>query len=70
MNKEFLVMALVTFLVMNIANADTLSAVKGKGFVQCGVNTGLPGFSTADEKRGMERPGCGFMPSCCGCRFR
>ena len=25
-------------------------AVKKKGFVQCGVNTGLPGFSAADEK--------------------
>jgi general L-amino acid transport system substrate-binding protein len=29
---------------------DTLDAVKGKGFVQCGVSTGLPGFSVADDK--------------------
>ena len=28
----------------------TLDAVKSKGFVQCGVSTGLPGFSAADEK--------------------
>ena len=28
----------------------TLEAVKKKGFVQCGVNTGLPGFSNADDK--------------------
>jgi general L-amino acid transport system substrate-binding protein len=28
----------------------TFEAVKKKGFVQCGVNTGLPGFSVADEK--------------------
>jgi len=28
----------------------TLSAVKQKGFVQCGVNTGLPGFSTPDSQ--------------------
>jgi general L-amino acid transport system substrate-binding protein len=28
----------------------TLDAVKGKGFVQCGVSTGLPGFSVADDK--------------------
>jgi len=28
----------------------TLDAVKGKGFVQCGVSTGLPGFSSADDK--------------------
>jgi len=28
----------------------TLDAVKKKGFVQCGVSTGLPGFSSADDK--------------------
>lgn len=28
----------------------TLDAVKNKGFVQCGVSTGLPGFSSADDK--------------------
>jgi len=28
----------------------TLEAVKAKGYVQCGVSTGLPGFSAADEK--------------------
>jgi general L-amino acid transport system substrate-binding protein len=28
----------------------TLDAVKAKGFVQCGVTTGLPGFSGADDK--------------------
>ena len=32
----------------NAASADTLSNVKSKGFVQCGVSTGLPGFSNAD----------------------
>ncbi|MBK5970972.1 amino acid ABC transporter substrate-binding protein [Thiorhodovibrio litoralis] len=29
---------------------DTLDAVKKRGFVQCGVNTGLPGFSNADDQ--------------------
>ena len=29
-------------------SADTLDSVKSKGFVQCGVSTGLPGFSSAD----------------------
>ncbi len=29
---------------------STLDAVKKKGFVQCGVSTGLPGFSSADDK--------------------
>jgi len=28
----------------------TLDAVKGKGYLQCGVNTSLPGFSNADDK--------------------
>ena len=28
----------------------TLDSVKSKGFVQCGVSTGLPGFSSADDK--------------------
>ncbi|QEA11578.1 amino acid ABC transporter substrate-binding protein [Comamonas flocculans] len=29
---------------------DTYNAVKKKGFVQCGINPGLPGFSLADSK--------------------
>jgi general L-amino acid transport system substrate-binding protein len=29
---------------------STLDAVKGQGFVQCGVNTGLAGFSQPDSK--------------------
>ncbi|GLK75303.1 amino acid ABC transporter substrate-binding protein [Methylopila jiangsuensis] len=32
------------------AQAATLDQVKQKGFVQCGVSTGLPGFSNPDEK--------------------
>lgn len=32
------------------ASADTLESVKKKGFIQCGVSTGLPGFSNPDEK--------------------
>ena len=28
----------------------TMDAVKKKGFVQCGVNTGVPGFAGADDK--------------------
>lgn len=35
----------------HMANAGpTLDAIKAKGFVQCGVNTGLGGFSIADSK--------------------
>ena len=29
--------------------ATTLEAVKAKGFIQCGVSQGLPGFSNADD---------------------
>jgi general L-amino acid transport system substrate-binding protein len=32
------------------ANASTLDDVKKKGFVQCGVNTGLAGFASPDNK--------------------
>ncbi|MFD1331073.1 amino acid ABC transporter substrate-binding protein [Methylopila musalis] len=32
------------------AHAATLDQVKQKGFVQCGVSTGLPGFSNPNEK--------------------
>ncbi len=31
------------------ASAATLDAVKEKGFIQCGVNTGLPGFANPDN---------------------
>ena len=31
------------------ANAGTLDDVKSKGFVQCGVSQGLPGFSNVDD---------------------
>jgi len=50
--KNFLtiVMLLAILSFAGIVNANTLTAVKNKGFVQCGVNTGLPGFSSADEK--------------------
>src|SRR3546814_18142613 len=33
-----------------MATASTLDDVKGKGFIQCGVNGVLPGFSTTDDK--------------------
>ena len=45
--------ALLSFGVMSATTAHaegTLDAVKKKGFVQCGVSTGLPGFSNPDSK--------------------
>jgi general L-amino acid transport system substrate-binding protein len=42
---------LVALVLAGTAHAQsTLDAVKGKGFVQCGVNTGLAGFSQPDSK--------------------
>ena len=42
--------ALGAVLLGSAANAAaTLGAVKAKGFVQCGVSQGLPGFSNADD---------------------
>src|SRR6056300_1402495 len=35
--------------VVEAASTSTLDAVKAKGFVQCGVSQGLPGFSNADD---------------------
>ena len=32
-----------------VASATTLEDVKAKGFVQCGVNTGLLGFASPDD---------------------
>ena len=44
------VTALAAFGVIGAANAGTtLDAIKKKGFIQCGVSDGLPGFSVPDS---------------------
>ena len=51
MKTRFLTALGATLAFSGAVNAGaTLDAVKSKGFVQCGVSTGLPGFSAADEK--------------------
>ena len=35
-------------------NAGTLQDVQKKGYLQCGVNTGLPGFSAPDDQGSMQ----------------
>ena len=53
MSKSFLKAALASaaFMVSGFAaSAATLDDVKTKGFVQCGVNVGLAGFSAPDDK--------------------
>ena len=37
-------------LAATVSSADTLSNVKSKGVLNCGVSTGIPGFSTTDSK--------------------
>ena len=48
------------------AMAGTLDDVKAKGFVQCGVSQGLPGFSNPDSAEQLDRHGRRFLP--CGRR--
>jgi len=43
------IIVLSVTIIFNLTSADTLSSIKAKGFIQCGVNTGLPGFSSADK---------------------
>src|SRR5689334_3845645 len=38
------------FLAVSAANAGTLDDVKAKGFLQCGVSQGVPGFSSPDSQ--------------------
>ena len=53
--------ALIGVAAAGIAQAGTLDDVKAKGFVQCGVSTGVPGFSFTDDKGDWQ----GFDPSVC-----
>ena len=46
----------------------TLDAVKSKGFVQCGISDGLPGFSYADAKGEYKHCSCGCS-TCVVCKI-
>lgn len=51
-------------LVAGIANAATLDDVRKRGYLQCGINTGLPGFAAPDDKgvwRGFDVDLCRAM---------
>lgn len=55
MSYRYLATVLSVLALLGLSSAvsaadSTLEAVKKKGFIQCGVNTGLPGFSNADAK--------------------
>ncbi len=50
MKKLSLIVAGVAALAAaSAAQAGTLEDVRAKGFIQCGVSQGLPGFSNADD---------------------
>jgi general L-amino acid transport system substrate-binding protein len=49
-NKRLISVATVLLLSVATTQAATLDVVKNKGFVQCGVNAGLAGFSAPDDK--------------------
>lgn len=49
--RKALVVGAALFSMCGVAQAgETLNAVKKKGFVQCGVHTGLPGFGIANSQ--------------------
>lgn len=56
-----LLLAAVALCATAAAHASTLDSVKQRGFVSCGVNTGLGGFSMPDSKgvwRGLDVDAC------------
>ena len=44
--------AATTIALAGVTNAGTLDDVKKKGFVQCGISTGVPGFAFTDKHIG------------------
>lgn len=48
--KSLVASAVLLTLSVGVVEAGTLDTVKQRGHVQCGVNTGLPGFSFPDDK--------------------
>jgi general L-amino acid transport system substrate-binding protein len=59
--KVLLAAGAVTVIGAAGASAATLDDVKAKGFVQCGVSTGVPGFSFTDDAGNWQ----GFDPAVC-----
>ena len=59
--KVMLAASAITVVGATGATAATLDDVKSKGFVQCGVSTGVPGFSFTDDAGNWQ----GFDPAVC-----
>ena len=52
MKNKFLgaIVASATLALVSVTNAGTLDDVKKRGQLNCGINTGLPGFAYTDDK--------------------
>ncbi|MBT6278236.1 MAG: amino acid ABC transporter substrate-binding protein [Chromatiales bacterium] len=59
--KSVAMTAVASVALTGAANAGTLEDVRAKGFVQCGVSTGVPGFAFTDDKGNWQ----GFDPAVC-----
>jgi len=58
---SFIMVAVFLMISASLAAASTLKEVQKRGELQCGVSTGLPGFSATDEKgnwKGLDVDGC------------
>lgn len=58
---SFIMVAVFLMISASLATASTLEEVQKRGVLQCGVSTGLPGFSATDEKgnwKGLDVDGC------------
>ena len=64
MKTKFLSLALgaaAVAMTSTVASAQTLEEVQAKGFLQCGVSTGVPGFAFTDDNGDWQ----GFDPAIC-----
>ncbi|HEB69961.1 MAG TPA: amino acid ABC transporter substrate-binding protein [Desulfobulbus sp.] len=58
---SFIMVAVFLMISASMASASTLEEVQKRDVLQCGVSTGLPGFSATDEKgnwKGLDVDGC------------
>jgi len=61
MKKLIAGFSLIAMVTTGVVSADTLSDLQAKGFLQCGVSQGLPGFSSPDDRgswRGVDVDVC------------
>jgi general L-amino acid transport system substrate-binding protein len=47
--RTLILSSFAAIFIVDHAYSDTISEIKGRGYLKCGVSQGLPGFSTADR---------------------